>query len=284
MSDTSRVVVSCVVLTLNEEANIPIVLASLAPADQVVVVDSGSTDETVPTSRALGAEVLENAWPGYAEQRNWALRHSSIRHDWVLFVDADERMTPEGWAEIETFVTNRAGQRAADFRRCVRLFGRELKHGGFNSARVARLLHREHCQFLERPVHEHAIVDGPIHPMTVPIIHDDRKPFSAWLDRHNRYSSLEAEARLRPPAASPTGSAKLKHRLRMHLWPRLPARPLLFFLYVYVVRLGFLDGKAGMRIASFYAFQELSVQVKMEELAADPHRRQLAREHGAERL
>lgn len=266
MREGSKVAVSCVVLTLNEEANIPIVLPSLAPADQVVVVDSGSTDQTVPMSRALGAEVLENPWPGYAQQRNWALQHPGIRHDWVLFVDADERMTTESWAEIETFLAKPADRRACDFLRSVRLFGRELKHGGFNSARVARLLHRQHCRFLERPVHEHAVVDGPIQHMAVPIIHEDRKPFAAWLDRHNRYSSLEAKARLRPPAASPTGSAKVKHRLRTHLWPRLPARPLLFFLYIYVVRLGFLDGKAGMRIASFYAFQELSVQVKMEEL------------------
>jgi glycosyltransferase involved in cell wall biosynthesis len=261
-----KVPVTCVILTLNEEANIPVVLASLGPAEQVVVVDSGSTDQTVALATALDAEVFENAWPGYASQRNWAIEHAALRHPWVLFIDADEQMSPEGWAEIKAFLSDPGDRQAADFRRSVHLFGRELKHGGFNTARVTRLLHRGHCRFLERPVHEHAIVNGPIHHLTVPIIHDDRKSFAAWLDRHNRYSSLEAEARLHPAANAPAGSARLKHQVRTFLWPRLPARPLLFFLYVYVVRLGFLDGKAGLRIAAFYGFQELSVQVKLDEL------------------
>lgn len=269
MREGSKIPVSCVVLTLNEEANLPTVLASLAPADQVVVLDSGSTDGTVLMSRALGAEVLENPWPGYAKQRNWALEHPGIRHDWVLFVDADERMTSEGWAETAAFLVDSFECRAADYRMSVHRFGKQIKHSGLNSARFVRLLHRDHCRFLARPVHEHAIVDGRIHHMTVPMTHDDRKPFSAWLDRHNRYSSLEAEARLQPTAGNPAGSARTKQWIRTHLWPKLPARPLLFFLYIYMVRLGFLDGKAGVRIAAFYAFQELSVEVKLEELKGD---------------
>lgn len=283
MREGSKIPVSCVVLTLNEEANLPTVLASLAPADQVVVLDSGSTDGTVPMSRALGAEVLENPWPGYAEQRNWALQHASIRQEWVLFVDADERMTPEGWAETAAFVADPAKYRAADYRMSVYRFGKQIKHSGLNSARFTRLLHRDHCRFLERPVHEHAVVEGAIHHMTVPMTHDDRKPFSAWLDRHNRYSSLEAEARLNPAAGGPAGSAGRKQWIRTHLWPKLPARPLLFFLYIYIVRRGFLDGRAGLRVAAFYGFHELSVQVKMEELGADSHPSQIAPVHGAER-
>lgn len=267
MNHESKVAVSCVILTLNEEENVRTVVGSLTRADQVVVVDCGSTDRTVAVASNLGADVLENPWPGYAEQRNWALGHSALRNDWVLFVDADERMTSEGWSEVAAFLADPGHRRAADFRRSVHLFGRELRHGGFNSARVARLLHRDHCRFLERPVHEHAIVDGPTHHMTVPIIHDDRKPFSAWLARHNRYSSLEAQARLTPPAAATSGSVGAKQWIRTHLWHRLPVRPLLFFLYVYIVRLGFLDGRAGLRIAALYGFQEMSVQIKLEELS-----------------
>lgn len=265
MSEETKIPVSSVVLTLNEEINIPIVLASLAPAEQVIVVDSGSTDQTVPLARAGGAEVIENAWRGYAEQRNYVLTHSAIRHDWVLFVDADERITSEGWDEIRAFLADPAGHRAADFKMHLHRFGKRIKHGGF-TARFTRLLHRSHCRFLERPVHEHAIVNGPKHHMTVPFVHADHKPFTAWLDRHNRYSSLEAAARLHPPAQAPSGSAGMKQWIRTHVWPKLPARPLLLFLYIYVVRLGFLDGKAGWRIAAFYAFQELSVLVKLEEL------------------
>ena len=271
MNEDTKLAVSCIILTLNEEPNLAAVISSLAPAEQVMIVDCGSTDGTVPLARALGAEVTQNVWPGYAKQRNWALDHANLRHDWVLFIDADERMTMEGWAEIGPFLTDPANSRAADFRRAVHLFGKELRHGGFNTARVTRLLHRGSCRFLERPVHEHAIVNGRTHSMTVPITHDDRKPFSEWLDRHNRYSSLEAEARLYGSLTeAPGGSRGLKQWIRTNIWHWLPARPALFFLYIYVLRLGFLDGLAGLRIAAFYGFQEMSVQIKLEELKARP--------------
>lgn len=263
----SSVPVTCVVLTLNEEVNLPSALSSLSPGAQVVVVDSGSSDATTAIARSFEADLLENPWPGFAQQRNWALASPLIEHDWVLFVDADEELTEPGWQEIRAFLAAPAAFRAADFRRSVYLFGRYLKHGGFGTARVTRLLHRQNCRFLERPVHEHAVVDGPILHMRVPILHHDRKPFSAWLERHNRYSTLEAEVRLSPIDASAVGgAAAVKDLVRTQLWPRLPARPLLLFLYVYVLRLGFLDGRAGLRIASLYGFQELSVQVKMEEM------------------
>lgn len=273
MRVSPRVQLSCVVLTLNEESNVRAAITSLAPADQIVVVDCGSTDRTVQISRALGADVLENQWPGYANQRNWALKHPALRHEWVLFVDADERVSSEGWEEIRAFLADPGDASAADFRRSVRLFGRELRHGGFNSARVTRLLVRDRCQFLERPVHEHAVVQGSIRHLRTPILHDDQKPFAAWIDRHNGYSTLEAQARLSPQVVDGIGGARVKGWIRAHLWPHLPARPLLFFLYVYVVRLGFLDGKAGLRIAAFYGFQELAVKIKMEELVARGTRR-----------
>ena len=267
MNATREVPVTCVVLTLDEELNLPKCLASLAAADQVIVVDSGSTDTTPDIARSHGVEFVAHDWPGFAEQRNWALASPVITNDWVLFVDADEAITGDGWDEIAGFLSNPEGAWAADFRRSVHLFGRRLAHGGFDTARVTRLLHRGHARFLERPVHEHAIVDGPIRHLDVPISHDDRKPFSAWLDRHNRYSTLEAQARLAPvDGGAGAGAAAVKHFVRTRLWQKLPARPLLFFLYVYVLRLGFLDGRAGLRIASFYGFQELAVQVKMEEM------------------
>lgn len=269
MTPVPRVAVSCVVLTLNEEKNVPAVLSSLGPADQVVVVDSGSTDGTVALASEHGAEVLDTEWRGYARQRNWALVHPAVRNSWVFFVDADEQMSADAWAEVSAFLENPSGHRAADFRRSVRLFGKELKHGGFNSARVTRLLHRDYCKYADRPVHEHAIVSGSTHHMTAPLLHYDHKPFSAWLERHNRYSTLEAQARLHPPQSAPRGSAGVKQWIRTHLWQRLPARPVLLFLYVYVIRLGFLDGQAGLRIAALYGFQELSIQVKLEELRKD---------------
>lgn len=257
------VAVSCVVLVLNEYQNLPDLLRSVARADQIMIVDSGSSDGSVEIAESMGATVLSNPWPGYAAQRNWALNSPCLQHEWVLFVDADERITNVGWEEIRSFIQNPGKDVAADFRRSVWVFNRELKHGGFNTARVTRLLHRRHCSFTERPVHEHAAVLGTVRHLKVPIIHDDQKPFEAWLDRHNKYSSLEAIARLDP---HPTQLSRLsKEWIRRNLWQHLPARPLLFFAYVYVIRAGFLDGKAGLRIALLYGFQELAIGIKVEE-------------------
>ena len=130
---------------------------------------------------------------------------------------------------------------------------------------MTRLLKPERARFIERAVHEHAKVDGRTHHFRTALVHDDQKPFEVWLDRHNRYSTLEAEARLRPGEGSPGGSRAVKQWIRQHMWPRVPLKPLAFFLYVYIVRLGFLDGLAGLRIAIMYGVQELAVQVKIEE-------------------
>jgi glycosyltransferase involved in cell wall biosynthesis len=260
--------ITCVVLALNEELNIDHALWSLKPAGQVVVVDSGSADRTREIVERHGAVFVRHPWEGYARQRNWALDLPEIANEWVLFIDADEAVPSEAWREIAEFLHTPRGARAASFRRTVHMFGRPLRHGGFSTARVTRLLQRSHCHFIDREVHEHAVVDGRIHRMAVPLVHRDRKPFGAWLERHNWYSSLEAEARLRPPASAEDldGARGMKQWVRTRLWPKLPAKPLLFFLYVYVVRLGFLDGRAGLRISALYGMQELAVQIKLEEL------------------
>lgn len=273
LSGRPRLPLTCVLLTLNEECNLDTALASLAPAAQVIVVDCGSTDQTVSIAERHGAQLIEREWQGFSAQRNWALGHPAVEHDWVLFLDADEVVPEDAWAEIEEFLGAPGGARAADFRREVWMFGRYLRHGGFSSARVTRLLHRTYCRFLDRPVHEHAVVDGGVRSFSSPLLHHDRKPFAAWLDRHNRYSSLEAAARLTPPPAAKVGGARaVKGWIRAEVWPVLPAKPLLFFLYVYVARLGFLDGAAGLRISALYGFQELSVQIKLEELRAAAER------------
>lgn len=261
--------IAAVVLARDEEANISQCLDSLLPAAQILVVDSGSTDNTRELARAAGAGVVEKPWLGYARQRNWALESGELNHDWVLFVDADERVPPAAWAEIRRFL-DEPNASAGSFRRCVFFLGQQLRHGGFGTARVTRLLRRG-ARYADRPVHEHPLIEGRVHRFTSPLVHDDQRPFEAWLARHNRYSTLETEARLgagfTPSGAVPLG-VRIKDAVRRKLWRRLPAKPLLFFLYVYLVRGGFLDGWTGLRIASLYGFQELCVQIKLEAFEA----------------
>jgi glycosyltransferase involved in cell wall biosynthesis len=264
--ELSNVPVTCIVLTLNEAVNLSSALATLTPAQQVIVVDSGSQDGTLDIARQHEVSVLENEWKGFAAQRNWALQHPEVRHDWVLFIDADEQVPAPAWKEIAEFLRDPKGHRAADFRRAVYLFGQRLRHGGFSTARVTRLVHRSYARFPDRLVHEHAVVDGSIHAMSEPLVHHDRKPFEAWLARHNRYSTLEAQARLAASAPDVGGARQIKQWVRKYVWGRLPAKPVLFFLYVYVVRLGFLDGRAGLRIGALYGYQELCIQIKLDEL------------------
>jgi glycosyltransferase involved in cell wall biosynthesis len=264
--------VTVIVLTRDEERNIGSCLASLTPAAQVVVVDSGSTDATKEVVLEHGVQVIDRAWLGYARQRNWALEQPAVAHEWVLFVDADERVPQEAWVEIAEFLASPTGN-AGSFRRSVIFLGRELRHGGFESARVVRLLRRGRASYADRPVHEHPIVNGKIHRFSSRLLHNDGRAFEAWLARHNQYSSLEAEARLKRSSSdqwSPSGrGVRLKEALRRKIWPNLPFRPLLLFLYVYVIRVGFLDGLAGLRIAALYGFQELCVQIKSEELTRE---------------
>ena len=188
--------VTSIVLTLNEELNVEACLRTLQPSEQIIVVDSGSSDQTAAIAAELGAVVLHNDWRGYAQQRNWAMDQASS--EWVLFVDADERVPPAAWAEIADFVGTARPAAAGDFCRRVFFLGSELRHGGFGTARVTRLLKPKRARFIERAVHEHAEIDGRTHHFRTALVHDDQKPFELWLDRHNRYSTLEAEARLRP--------------------------------------------------------------------------------------
>lgn len=265
--------VTAIVLTRDEERNLPACLDSLRRASQVVVVDSGSTDGTIELARSRGCTVVERPWPGYAAQRNWAMGHEAVEREWVLFVDADERVPDDAWEELRRFLVA-PGANAGSFRRSVVFLGRQLRHGGFGTARVTRLLRRGKARYAERLVHEHPVVEGGVHRFDTPLLHDDRRPFEVWLARHNEYSTLEARERAGAGAPPPSGRVSLgvgvKSAIRRRIWPMLPARPLLYFVYVYVLRRGFLDGRAGLRIASLYGFQELCVQIKAEALAAAP--------------
>jgi glycosyltransferase involved in cell wall biosynthesis len=262
--------VSVVVLTRDEELNIARCLDSVAWADQVIVVDSGSADATVPIARSLGANVVEQAWLGFSGQREFALRLPEIRHDWVYFVDADEWVSPQLAAEIAAYLTS---TQCAAFSHRLRLvfMNTWMRHSGwYSGSRVVRLVDRRYTKYDGSPVGERASVDGPVGRLANDIVDEDRKGLARWLCKHVRYAELELEKRGR--------AAPLRERVRRFrdrdqgdtrplpravlkdlVFPSVPARPLVVFLYMYVFRLGLLDGRAGLRFCFFHAWHQATV-------------------------
>lgn len=262
--------VSVVVLTRDEEMNIARCLHSVAWADQVVVVDSGSADDTVPIARSLGADVVEQPWLGFSGQREFAIRLSEIRHDWVYFVDADEWVSPQLAAEISARL--RSPQCAA-YGHQLRLVFLDtwIRHcGWYSGSWVVRLVDRRHTKYDGSPVAERASVDGPVGRLANDIVDEDRKGLARWLSKHVRYAELELERRGRPaPLRERIRRFRSRDRtdtrplariiLRDLIFPLVPGRPVAVFVYMYVFRLGLLDGRAGLRFCFFHAWYQATV-------------------------
>jgi glycosyltransferase involved in cell wall biosynthesis len=259
--------VSVVVLTLNEETNIRRCLASVGWADQVVVVDSGSADGTVPMARSLGAEVVEQAWLGFSAQREHSLRLPLIRHDWVYFVDADEWVSPQLAAEIAAQL---ADPDCAGFAHRLRLvfMGTWIRHcGWYPGSWVVRLVDRRHTKYDGTWV-ARACVDGQVRRLDNDVVDEDRKGMADWLHKHVRYAQLECERRgsiaslrerLRALRSSDSSRPLARGILKELVFPAIPAKPAALFLYMYIARLGFLDGAAGFRFCFYHAWYEMCV-------------------------
>jgi glycosyltransferase involved in cell wall biosynthesis len=259
---------SVVVLTRDEEPNIRRCLASVAWADQVVVVDSGSVDDTVPVARQLGAEIVQQPWLGFSAQREFALRHPLLRHDWVYFVDADEWVPSELACEIAGRLRAPSCSAFAHRRRLV-FQGTWIRHcGWYSGSWLVRLVDKRYAKFDGSIVGETICVDGPVERLAHDLVDDDRKGLAAWLRKHVGYAELEAQRRGgRPPIAkrlralrSRDGSRPLvRTALKDVIFPSVPAKPAALFLYMYIMRLGVLDGRAGLRFCMFHAWHEAIV-------------------------
>jgi glycosyltransferase involved in cell wall biosynthesis len=267
--------VSVLVPTLDEELNLPDCLDSLGWADEVFVVDSFSRDGTVEIARSRGATVVQHAFESYSRQKNWALSTLDFRNQWVLIVDADERVTPELRCEIERELTSPRCDGYYVNRRFIFL-GAWIRHAGWYPSWNLRLFRHRLGRYDDREVHEHVVLNGRVGYLRSDLLHLDLRGLEAYIARHNRYSSLEAQARLKAERDAPD-RAKLpvsllaspvqrKRFLRERVWPRVPAKPLALFVYMYVLRRGFLDGRAGLALCVFHTFQEFMVGLKLAEL------------------
>ena len=226
---------SVILITKNEEAAIARVLRSVAFADEIVVVDSGSTDRTVEIARELGAKVtVTDYWPGFGTQKNRALDFAT--GDWVLSLDADEWLTAESAEEIRRAVAaSAAGTAAYRMPRRSSFCGRFLQHSGWWPDYVVRLFRRGQARFSDDSVHERVIADGTIGTLREPIMHETFADLDDLVGKMNRYSTLTAQQLHRDGRTSGLIEAV--------------ARALWAFLRTYVFRAGFLDGREGFMLA-----------------------------------
>ncbi|MDI9334332.1 MAG: glycosyltransferase family 2 protein [Cytophagales bacterium] len=233
--------VSVIVITKNEAHNIAACLASASFADEVIVLDSGSTDATVALARASGAAVHQTTdWPGFGAQKNRALALAT--GDWVLSLDADERVPDALKLEIQQCLakaqSDDANFCAFDMPRSSSYCGQLMRHSGWYPDRVLRLFKRGAAQFSDDTVHESLRVqaaDAKIGHLTNALLHESFANFESVLDKVNRYSTASAKA-LQAKGRKATFGSALGHGL----WA---------FFRTYVLRLGFLDGRLGLALA-----------------------------------
>jgi glycosyltransferase involved in cell wall biosynthesis len=272
--------VGCI-LTLDEEQTIGRAVDSLRRvADAVVVVDSGSTDETIARARAHRADVVVNPFESYPRQRNWALDHLHERFGpcWVITLDADEWLGDGLTNHLRQVRSQLTADHECDvylLARRTRFSGRVLRFGGFGRTWLARLIRSDVARYGDRPVNEH--LDLPARArmgrLSGWLEHDDVRDWSRYIDKHNRYSTLEAQARVaaRSEPSSPFAPVRhdptrLRQVLRQRVYDRLPARPLVRFVTSYLVLGGFLDGRAGFNRSLFEAWQEMCIDLKSHQI------------------
>jgi glycosyltransferase involved in cell wall biosynthesis len=268
--------VSVLILTLNEEINLGACLDSLSWCDDIVVLDSMSTDRTRAIAEELGARVVTRAFDNWSAHQNWAVANIEFRYPWVLYLDADERCPTDLRDEVLRCTRQRGTQAAFRMRRKDYFMGRWLKHAQLYPTWFVRLFRPDRIRY-ERLVNPVVVVDGPTGEIGAHIIH---YPFSHgvshWIARHNRYSDMEAveAAKVRVGANGTTAvSATVwsrdpneRRRALKDIFFRLPARPLVKFIYYYAWRRGFLDGRAGFTYATLQAIYEYMIACKGAEL------------------
>jgi glycosyltransferase involved in cell wall biosynthesis len=260
--------VTIVVPARDEELHIARCVESARELGRVVVVDAGSGDRTRELALEHGAEVVEHPWTGYAAQKNWALENV-VATEWVLFVDADESLSAAGRDEIRAAVAS-PDVSGYYLPRSYVFLGRRLRHAWWYPDYQLRLFRRQRGRYEERRVHEHAIVDGVVGTLREPLVHENLKGLTAFVDRHNRYSDLEAAELVEPSAARREGSftgnwADRRRALKDRVWFRLPGRPAVRFLWLYLVRGGFLDGRRGLLFCQLIAMYDFLIDAKVTE-------------------
>jgi glycosyltransferase involved in cell wall biosynthesis len=264
--------VSVLILTLNEEVNLPACLESVSWSDDVVVLDSFSTDRTAEIAAAAGARVVQRKFDDWSSHQNWAVRNIDFRHPWVYYSDADERVTPKLAREVQSIAADGQRQEVAYRVRFTNMFmGREIRHASLYPTWVLRFFRPEKVRW-ERLVNPVAVVDGPQGRLQAHFEHYSfNKGLAQWFAKHNLYSSDEARELIRTIdrpirwRGVLSGDPCERRAVMKSLAYRLPLRPVLVFCYLYFLRLGLLDGLPGLTYCHLRAMFEYMVDLKVKE-------------------
>ena len=287
MPDVSnKLPVSVLIPAKDEELNLPACLESVERAGEIFVVDSQSQDRSIEIAKGYGANVVQFNFNGrWPKKKNWSLENLPFRYEWVLIVDCDERITPELWDEIAIAIQD-AAFNGYYLNRKVFFLGQWIRYGGkypdwnlrlfrHSKGRYENLKTEDIPNTGDNEVHEHVLLQGNVGYLDNDMLHIDFRDIYHWLQRHNRYSNWEARVyynyltdshshnSVRP---SLFGNAIQRKRFLKIIWVRLPFRPILRFILTYVLRLGFLDGRAGYIYARLLSQYEYQIGVKLYEL------------------
>lgn len=263
--------ISVIILTKNEEVDLPSCLSSLGSFDDIHILDSLSTDKTVEISREYGAKVWTHPFESFGKQRNYALDNLNIKHNWILFLDADEQVTYE-FTQAVSDAVEKSLEDAAGFYCCWKMIlqGRWLKYSDNFPKWQFRLMRKGRARFTDfGHGQKEDLVQGKIGYIKEPYFHYGfSKGWSQWLDRHNKYSTLEAVARLHhcPPLKNIINrNGSVRNPALKSFLSRIPGWPALRFLQAYFLNLGFLEGNPGLVYCLNMAYYEFLIQIKMKE-------------------
>jgi len=276
--------VSVIIPARNEAHNLPRCLEALKDAGEVYVIDSGSSDDTVHIAESYGAKVVQFHYRGgWPKKRQWAMDTLPLAYDWILLLDADEVLTPALAAEIRGAVQDQCYN---GYHIALEMYflGRQLRHSGASFWKLSLFrkgLGRYECRLQDQnasmadmEIHEHVIVNGATRQLKNPVMHHNVESLSRYIQKHNEYSNWEArvwldgnkgEDEIRPSLRGT--QAQRRRWLRRHFL-ELPGSPVLFFLYKYFARLGFLDGVPGLIYCAFQGVQFFHIKAKVYELRA----------------
>lgn len=268
--------ITAIVLTQDEEANINNCLQNLTWTDRTVLVDSGSTDNTATIAKALGCDIYFNPWPGFACQRNWALKNTDIKTEWVIFIDADEEVTNPMYKEIirsiqssdfnayyicfKVIFLNKWVKYSSNFP----IWHPRIVRNGFVNFKTAISGHGETWE-----------VNGKIGYIQEPYIHYSfSKGLSSWFEKHNHLSMIESNAKFKIEQSFYesiknifTSDAHVRRQSLRALSYNIPLWPFLRFIYQFIFKRGFLDGMPGWIYCTLYLIYELMIFAKIEELS-----------------
>jgi glycosyltransferase involved in cell wall biosynthesis len=273
---TIKAPIAIVYTTRDEEINLPYALASVRDwAQQIFVLDSGSTDRTRQVAEEGGAAFVFHEWMGYARQKNWAIDNLPIETPWIFILDADEAITPKLRDEMIQIATeDKCPENGFYVNRFFVFLDKRIRHCGYYPSWNIRFFRRGKAHYEDRAVHEHMFVDGTVGYLKHDMEHNDRRGLHYYITKHNQYSTLEAREMAKIILGHQHGEAPRfwsgptgrRRWIKRYVWPKIPLRWLARFFYMYVLKLGVLDGVVGFNFCLFMAAYEHQVGLKLKEI------------------